>query len=195
MSVSKISAADQARRLRLRVMAKGLISIAAAAIVFVAIAFFFSGNDERPRIPTQSVDIDDLQAGEAKRVLWQGRPVIILRRTSEMVAALQAQEGAAARALRDPSSRRSEQPVTMAGPTRSLRPEWFIAIALGTDQGCPVAFTELVDVGAGFIDECRGSIYDVAGRVFAGQYADRNLAVPRYAIETVDGRQRVILGR
>lgn len=195
MTLAKTTPDDEARRLKLRVIVKTMLAIAALAIVFVFVTFFFSGSDERPRLPTLRVDISDLSPGDSKRVLWQSRPVVILRRTPATVAALQSAEATRAGRLRDPDSSRSEQPEALRGPTRSLDPEWFVAIALGTDQGCPVSAHTLTNAEPGFIDECRGSEYDAAGRVLSGQYADRNLAVPRYGIETIDGRLHAVLGR
>ncbi len=210
MSSIRISEeADEQRRLRLRVLIKVMLATAAAAVLFVILAFFFSGNDERPRLPTLVVPLAGIAPGESTRVLWERRPVIILRRTPEMITALTTRDAGAQ--LRDAQSRRSEQPVALQTALRSLEPEWFVAIALGTDQGCPVsAYTAATSAdattpanpiatsntaAAGFADECRGSLYDGAGRVLADQYADRNLAVPLYDIETVNGQLQLVLGR
>jgi len=137
--------------------------------------------------------------------------VLIQRRTPEMITALQAPEATAGGRLRDPDSRNSEQPAPMKNALRSRQPEWFVAIALGTDQGCPISdardstpenasetagVEQTADpVAPGFIDECRGSLYDGAGRVLVGQYADRNLAVPSYVLEATGTQLTVVLGR
>ena len=77
----------------------------------------------------------------------------------------------------------------MRNPMRSLEPDYFIALDYGTDLGCPL---ELVpaDVNApvipwsgGFRDRCRGSWYDLSGRVYKEQKASRNLEIPAYSIE------------
>jgi len=70
---------------------------------------------------------------------------------------------------------------------RSNQPEWFIAIALGTGYGCPIEVK-----GDLIVETCQGSRFDLAGRVFSGDYADKNLAVPRYSLSD-DGF--LLLGR
>ena len=184
------------RRLRLRVLAKFMLATAAFGVAFVAFAFFFSGNDERPRVPSLSVDVHDMQPGDTQRILWERRPVIIHRRTTASIAMLDSPAATAAGRLEDPDSRRSEQPEALRNARRSMEPEWFVAIALGMDQGCPVSMAgDSARDEPMFVDECRGSRYDGAGRVLAGQYADRNLSVPAHAFETIDGRIHLVLGR
>lgn len=211
MSSIKETTANQARRLRLRVLAKAMLSVAVCAVVFVLFAFFFSGEDERPRVPALKVDVSTMMPGETRRLLWERRPVLIQRRTQEMITALQAPEATAGGRLRDPDSLNSEQPEPMKNALRSREPEWFVAIALGTDQGCPIRDAsdstqenandtagagQTADPAApGFMDECRGSLYDGAGRVLTGQYADRNLAVPSYVLEVTGTQLTVVLGR
>ncbi len=195
------STVNQTRRLRLRVVVKAMLSLAVCAVLFVLFAFFFSGEDERPRVPGLKVDVSTLNPGQTRRLLWEGRPVLIQRRSTEMIAALQSAEVTATQRLRDPDSLDSEQPTAMTNSLRSREPEWFVAIALGTDQGCPVAEASIetdqrVDPAApGFVDECRASLYDGAGRVLRDQYADRNLAVPRYVLERTGAGLSVVLGR
>ena len=184
------------RKLRLRVLAKCMLAAAALVVLYVAFAFFFSRDDERPRLPGLVVDVHDMQAGDSQRVLWERRPVIIHRRTPADMAALVSPAATAAGRLRDPDSRRSEQPEAMRNARRSRDPVWFVAIALGMDQGCPVSIVDATDSEIPeFTDECRGSRYDGAGRVFAGQYADRNLSIPEYEFDTIEGRLHLVLGR
>lgn len=201
------SGGNEIRRLRLRVLIKVMLSVAAGTVLFVLLAFFFSGEDERPRVPGLRVDVSNLQPGETERLLWEGRPVLVQRRTPAMIDALQSPAATLDGRLRDPDSRRSDQPESMVNAVRSRDPEWFVAIALGTDQGCPVSVasgdemaqtdtgSEANSGGVELVDECRGSRYDGAGRVLADQYADRNLAVPDYVLETLDGRLTLVLGR
>ena len=51
-------------------------------------------------------DISSVEAGQMLTVEWQGKPVWILRRTSEMLDTLQKDEAR----LADPNSKRSQQP-------------------------------------------------------------------------------------
>ncbi len=134
-------------------------------------------------MPTQVVDIADLRPGQARMELWDGRPVLIYRRTETDIQQLQADDTR----LLDFDSTESRQPSWAQNPYRSREPEWFVSIGVGTDFSCPVRhlaaasepFLEQPWQG-GFIDDCRGSRYDSAGRVYRGQYADENLIVPEY---------------
>jgi len=189
---------DQAavrRRLRLRVIAKLMLGTAFLAVVFVFLSAFLSGDKPGDPTPGLQVDIAGIAPGEVRTVIWEGRPVIVQRRTAAQRAALLGADAARDAGLRDPASQRSEQPDAAHPLLRSTSPDWFVAIALGTDYGCPVkpvaeAVTEN-GVEVAFADDCRGSRYDAAGRVLAAQYADRNLVVPAH---TVQG-DTLILGR
>ena len=175
------------RLLRLRVLLKSMVAVAVGVVLFVFFSVFLSDDGEEDTLPGLRVAVGDLRPGETRTLTWDGRAVLVHRRTPEQVARLE--RDAHRGALRDPESARSEQPDTMRGPLRSGSPEWFVAIGLGTDYGCPVRFLEAGGepfAGApwegGFVDGCRGSRYDASGRVYAGQYADRNLVVPPHAI-------------
>jgi len=189
---------DRARRLLgLRVLLKSMIAFAFAVVVFVVLSVFLSDDGEEDTLPGLRVAVGDMLAGETRLLTWDGRAVLVHRRTPEEIARLE--ENAARASLRDPESAKSEQPVTMRGALRSSAPEWFVAIGLGTDYGCPVGYLapeEAPFAGAawpgGFVDGCRGSRYDLAGRVYAGQYADRNLVVPPHSVGA-DGT--LVLGR
>jgi ubiquinol-cytochrome c reductase iron-sulfur subunit len=77
------------------------------------------------------VDISDLAAGGMKTVEWRGKPVWVVRRTAQMLAALQGQEAR----LADPQSARDQQPEYARNAARSLRPELFVAVGICTHLG------------------------------------------------------------
>ena len=128
------------------------------------------------------VDIGRLQAGEMLVVEWLGKPVWILNRTPEMLAALKKAEPM----LADPASRvASQQPEYAANPTRSRVPEMLVVIGICTHLGCSPsnAFTPGdpalgADWPGGFLCPCHGSTFDFAGRVFKNKPAPTNLEVP-----------------
>ena len=128
------------------------------------------------------VDIGRLQAGEMLVVEWRGKPVWILNRTPEMLAALKKAEPM----LADPASRvASQQPEYAANPTRSRVPEMLVVIGICTHLGCSPsnAFTPGdpalgADWPVGFLCPCHGSTFDFAGRVFKNKPAPTNLEVP-----------------
>ncbi len=100
--------------------------------------------------------------------------------------------------LTDAGSEKSSQPAAFVNEFRSASPDLFVAIALGTDLGCSISYlapesTEFQGKpwAGGFVDSCRKSRYDVAGRVYEAQYADRNLLVPPYSFSD----NLLILGR
>ena len=128
------------------------------------------------------VYIGRLQAGEMLVVEWRGKPVWILNRTPEMLAALKKAEPM----LADPASRvASQQPEYAANPTRSRVPEMLVVIGICTHLGCSPsnAFTPGdpalgADWPGGFLCPCHGSTFDFAGRVFKNKPAPTNLEVP-----------------
>ncbi len=128
------------------------------------------------------VDIGRLPAGEMLVVEWRGKPVWILNRTPEMLAALKKAEPM----LADPASRvASQQPEYAANPTRSRVPEMLVVIGICTHLGCSPsnAFTPGdpalgADWPGGFLCPCHGSTFDFAGRVFKNKPAPTNLEVP-----------------
>ncbi len=139
-------------------------------------------------------DIGKLEPGGWVIVKWQGKPVWILRRTEESLAALPSLDDQ----LKDPESREDQQPTYAQNAHRSIKPEFLILVGLCTHLGCsPTYRPDLApaDLGAdwqgGFFCPCHGSKFDLAGRVYAGVPAPTNLVVPphSYLSDT-----RVIIG-
>lgn len=129
-------------------------------------------------------DVGKLPAGQMMTVEWRGKPVWVLRRTPEMLAALalEAHEGQ----LADPASEVAQQPGYAANRARSINPEYLVVVGICTHLGCSP--TEKLAGGGtsglgddwpgGFLCPCHGSIFDLAGRVFTNQPAPTNLEVP-----------------
>ena len=120
------------------------------------------------------VDVDGMEAGDVKVVLWLGRNVLIVRRDTNQVARLIVSD-----ALNDPSSLLSRQPDYAANTIRSRKPEHLLVYANCTHLGCEVDFTT-GDRLTGFRCPCHRSEYDIAGRVEKGAAAKLNLEVPEY---------------
>jgi ubiquinol-cytochrome c reductase iron-sulfur subunit len=157
----------------------GGVGIAAAAVPFVA-SFKPSARAQALGVPVE-VDVSKLEPGALLRVEWRGRVVFVLRRTEEMLATL----GRDAALLRDPSSEDSVQPDYAQNEYRSIKPAILVLEGVCTHLGCaPMARFEVgpADLGAdwpgGFFCPCHGSKFDLAGRVFDGVPAPRNLPVP-----------------
>ena len=126
-------------------------------------------------------DISKLEDGQMVRVQWRGKPVWVVKRTEEMVAALPGLDAK----LRDPESVDPQQPEYAQNVTRSIKPEILVAVGICTHLGCspsfaPEAVPQPYDAEwkGGFFCVCHGSRFDLAGRVFQGVPAPLNLEVP-----------------
>lgn len=135
------------------------------------------------------VDISKLQPGELLTVEWRKKPVWIFKRTEQNLkdlTGLSKTEGK----LTDASSKvSSQQPDYARNEYRSRKERKEIAVLVGicTHLGCsPKDFFDLGPAGfddswvGGFYCPCHGSVFDLAGRVFAGVPAPLNLQVPPY---------------
>ena len=166
------------------------ITCGAGALGGVAVAVPFVSTfapSERARAagaPVQ-VDISAIKPGEKLTVEWRGKPVWIIRRTPEQVAALPKNDAN----LADPKSQRKPDELTPAyarNEARSIKPEFFVGVGICTHLGCspsdkftPGAQPSLPDDWkGGFLCPCHGSTFDMAGRVFKNKPAPDNLEVP-----------------
>ena len=159
--------------------------VGGAGCAFAAVPFIASWNPSAKAkaagAPVE-VDISKLEPGQLIRAEWRGKPVWVVRRTDETLAALKTHEDK----LRDPQSDEPQQPEFAKNPYRSLKPEIFVAVGICTHLGCspthlPDTFGEQVEgVKSGFFCPCHGSKFDMAGRVFQGVPAPLNLVIPPY---------------
>jgi ubiquinol-cytochrome c reductase iron-sulfur subunit len=133
------------------------------------------------------VDISDLKPGQKMVVEWRGKPVWILKRTPDMVAALPKHDGE----LADPKSERNPDDLTpeyARNENRSIKPEVLVAVGICSHLGCSP--TDKLAAGpqpslpddwaGGFLCPCHGSTFDLAGRVYKNKPAPDNLQVPRH---------------
>lgn len=139
-------------------------------------------------------NISKIEAGQMATFEWQGKPVYVVRRTSEMVAGL----AKTSDSLKDPDSLKSEQPVYCKNAHRSIKDDVFVVVGICTHLGCAPKFRPDVapeDLGknwlGGFFCPCHGSRFDLAGRVFQNVPAPTNLVVPAYRF---DGDTIVVIG-
>lgn len=140
-------------------------------------------------------DISTLKPGEMMTVEWRGKPVWIIRRTAEQLAAL----AKGHEQIADPGSSRSDQPEYCKNAHRSIKPEYMVAIGICTHLGCSPSpkFQTGAESGisqdwpGGFLCPCHGSTFDLAGRVFKNKPAPDNLPIPphKYLADT-----RILIG-
>ena len=154
---------------------------------FVAVPFISSFEpSERAKAAGAPVEVDisELQPGQKMTVEWRGKPVWILRRTPEQLAALKKTDSQVA----DPKSERKAYPTPdyALNEYRSIKPEYFVAVGICTHLGCSPT-DKLVpgpqpslpdDWQGGFLCPCHGSTFDLAGRVYKNVPAPDNLEVP-----------------
>ena len=171
--------------------AMGGVGAAAVAVPFVS--SFQPSERAKAAGAAVEVDISALQPGEKRVVEWRGKPVWIMRRTPEQLAALEKQEDQ----LADPHSDRKAYPTPEYAKNRhrSIKPEILVAVGICTHLGCspgdkltPGPQPSLPDDWqGGFLCACHGSTFDVAGRVFKNKPAPDNLEVPphHYLSETM----------
>ena len=168
------------------IIASTCAGAAGAAAVAVPVVSTFQPS-ERAKAAGAAVEVDlaDIKPGEKKTVEWRGKPVWIVRRTAEQLAALTGLSGS----LADPESKRKPSELTPAyarNEGRSIKPEFFVAVGICTHLGCSPS--DKFQTGAqaslpddwkgGFLCPCHGSTFDMAGRVFKNKPAPDNLEVP-----------------
>ncbi len=138
------------------------------------------------------VDISKLEAGAKLVVPWRGKPVWIISRTKDMLQRLENHNAL----LTDPKSEAtSQQPDYCKNSTRSIKPEYMIAVGICTHLGCspsdklkPESDNETgPNWDGGFYCPCHGSRFDLATRVYKGSPAPTNLVVPphKYLTDTM----------
>jgi ubiquinol-cytochrome c reductase iron-sulfur subunit len=137
------------------------------------------------------VDISKLQTGQLVRVLWRKKPVWIFKRGAEALAALESD--AVIKNLSDPDGSgysKNQQPKYVTTSYRSIKnkEEVAVIVAVCTHLGCSPTYRPepgAADLGGenwkgGFYCPCKGSKFDLAGRVYAGVPAPTNLVIPPY---------------
>lgn len=156
--------------------------VAGAGVVGVATPFVQSWNPSAKAKAVGApvrVDISKIEPGAMITVEWQGKPVWVVRRTSENLKNLALEEHR--EELRDPDSEVNQQPEYAKNSYRSIKEEYFVAVGICTHLGCvpnyePDGRAEVKH--ALFFCPCHGSKFDLAGRVFTGVPAPTNLIIP-----------------
>jgi len=172
---------QNSRKLILRTVVKLMLMASLFAFAWV----LFGSLPERGHEASEVVrfDVTDLQPGDHLLVEWQKKPLYIVYRKPEWEVALLTAEHDL---YQDFASNHSSQPETATNVLRSPQSGWFVTLGLGTGMGCTLVFSEpYADNAGGFIDGCDQSRYDLAGRVYDDQQAQRNTVIPNWSF--VDG--------
>ncbi len=129
------------------------------------------------------MDVSKIEPGMMVSAEWQGKPVWVVHRSKEMLDALAKNDAN----LADPASEVPQQPDYCKNPTRSIKPEYLVAIGICTHLGCSPTYRPEVCAAArgaywpgGSFCPCHGSRFDRAARVFKGVPAPTNLVIPKH---------------
>ena len=135
------------------------------------------------------VNISKIAPGSMLRVEWRGQPVYVVRRTPEAIENI----GKSDDLVADVSSDQSDQPDYAKNELRSREPGLLVVKGVCTHLGCAPQYLPSVSAAevqqpwhGGFFCPCHGSKFDLAGRVFRGVPAQKNLEVPPYQLLSAD---------
>lgn len=175
---------NKERRRFLTLATAGAGAVAAAGVATPLAASWFPSEKAKAAGASVEVDVSKVEAGQLLTAEWRGKPIFILNRTPEQVKDLATLDGS----LADPKSEADQQPEYAKNATRSIKENIWVAVGICTHLGCSPTYRP--DVGAadlgggawkgGFFCPCHGSKFDLAGRVFAGVPAPKNLVIPPY---------------
>ena len=182
---------DSTKAGRRRFLVGSTSVLGAAGVVGAAVPFLGSWNPSakaRAAGAPVRIDISRLADGEMLGPIpaWRGRPIFIVKRSEGALAALNEDPDR----LTDPESQDPEQPNYAQNEYRSRTPEVLVLVGLCPHLFCsPTPHVELrpqpfdSDWRGGFFCPCHGSRFDLAGRVYSGSPASRNMQVPPYSFE------------
>lgn len=166
--------------------AVGAVGVAGAAVPFLG-SWNPSAKARAAGAPVR-IDLSSLQAGEMLGPIpaWRGRPIFVVKRSEEALAVLNEDPDR----LADPDSNDPEQPEYAKNEYRSREPEVLVLVGLCPHLFCsPTPHVEVrphpfdADWRGGFFCPCHGSRFDLAGRVYSGSPASRNMQVPPHSFE------------
>lgn len=182
---------DSTKAGRRRFLVGSTSVVGAAGVVGAAVPFLGSWNPSakaRAAGAPVRIDISRLADGEMLGPIpaWRGRPIFVVKRSEDALAALNEDPDR----LADPESQDPEQPNYAQNEYRSRTPEVLVLVGLCPHLFCsPTPHVELrpqpfdSDWRGGFFCPCHGSRFDLAGRVYSGSPASRNMQVPPYSFE------------
>ncbi len=163
--------------------------VGGVGVVGAAVPFLGSWNPSAKALAAGApikIDIGKLEPGTMLGPIpaWRDKPIFVLHRTEEMIAALEKEPGR----LADPDSAEPQQPEYAVNNARSIRPEIGVYVGVCTHLACSPKYRPEVGVVSfdadwlgGFYCPCHGSKFDLAGRVYSGVPAPTNLEVPPYS--------------
>ncbi len=170
-------------------------AVGAGAATLMMINYMTISEKDKAQGAPIEVDISKLPPGKLLVVEWRNKPVWIMKRTPDVIKAIEAVDDDK---LRDPNSEVAEQqPDYAKNKYRSKTKDMMVVIGLCTHLGCsPREEQAGGDLGAdwpgGYLCACHGSTFDYAGRVYKHVPAPTNLVVPNHRF--TDNNAKVIIG-
>jgi len=185
-NISDTSVEDQKRRRFLTGITAGFAAIGGTvAVVPFVLSMSPSERAKNAGAPVK-YDFSRIQEGQMVKVEWRGKPVVMLRRSADMMLGLAKIE----ENLADPLSQESAQPEYALNQARAdaNKPEMLVMLGVCTHLGCsPVEKLALGpdpelgnDAQGGFFCPCHGSKFDLSGRVYKNVPATSNMEIPPY---------------
>lgn len=176
--------AEPTRRDFIHILA-GATTVVGAAGVVVPLVHQMNPDASVLALSTKEVDVSALEVGQAIKVMWQGKPVFIRRRTAEEISE---SEETPISSLKDPVARNDNisGKVDAEDKNRVVKPEYIVVVGVCTHLGCVPLGTSQGEVRGdfgGWFCPCHGSHYDNSGRIRKGP-APENLPVPKYQFVT-----------
>jgi ubiquinol-cytochrome c reductase iron-sulfur subunit len=172
---------DQGKRRFLIAATTAVGGVAAAAVAVPFITSMLPSERAKAAGAPVEADISKIESGAMITVEWRGKPVWLINRSQEMMAALAKHDDK----LSDPKLEvTTQQPAYCQNASRSIKSNLMVLVGICTHLGCSPspklqAGNEMgADWPGGFFCPCHGSRFDLAGRVFKGSPAPINLVVP-----------------
>ncbi|MCB5207268.1 ubiquinol-cytochrome c reductase iron-sulfur subunit [Methylovorus mays] len=172
---------DQGKRRFLIAATTAVGGVAAAAVAVPFISSMLPSERAKAAGAPVEADISKIESGAMITVEWRGKPVWLINRSQEMMAALVQHDDK----LSDPKLEvTTQQPAYCQNASRSIKTNLMVLVGICTHLGCSPspklqAGNEMgADWPGGFFCPCHGSRFDLAGRVFKGSPAPINLVVP-----------------
>jgi len=175
---------DLKKRRTLTLATSAVGGIGALYVIYPFLAAWAPSEKAKAAGAPVEADISKLEPGQRMSVKWRGKPVWIVYRTEQNLQDLPTLDD---RLLDPGSDDTGQQPDYCKNPTRSIKPEYLVAVGICTHLGCSPTYRPDVapeDLGpewkGGFFCPCHGSRFDLAARVFKGVPAPKNLEIPPY---------------
>ncbi len=153
-------------------LGKATLAVGVAGVAVACWPFIKSMNPSVDTLEkaTTEVYLSGIALGQTQTVSWGGKPVFVVHRTPDQIAAMKISNG-----VKDPQ----------ADADRAKQPQWLVVVGVCTHMGCIPMRTE-----DGWLCPCHGSVYDYSGRILHGP-APKNLMVPPYKFVTND---KIVIG-